>query len=73
MSASVWAAFTWKRIVSSPFGTTGTIELEASGSATMKAPSIEIKADATAELASANTTVKGDGMTTIKGGMVMIN
>lgn len=34
---------------------------------------IEIAGDATAEMKSAMTTVKGDAMLTLKGGMTMIN
>jgi type VI secretion system secreted protein VgrG len=34
---------------------------------------VKIKGGATAEIASPMTTVKGDAMTVIKGGMVMIN
>ncbi len=40
---------------------------------TIKAPTIDIKADAMANVKSPMTTVKGDGMLTLKGGMTMIN
>jgi type VI secretion system secreted protein VgrG len=39
----------------------------------MKGPMLKMKADGMAELASPMTTVKGDGMLTLKGGLVMIN
>jgi type VI secretion system secreted protein VgrG len=39
----------------------------------IKGPMLKLKADAMAELASPMTTVKGDGMLTLKGGIVMIN
>ncbi|HEV7264399.1 MAG TPA: type VI secretion system tip protein TssI/VgrG [Falsiroseomonas sp.] len=40
---------------------------------TIKGPMLKLKADGLAEFASPMTTVKGDGMLTLKGGVVMIN
>ncbi|MEM7439066.1 MAG: type VI secretion system tip protein TssI/VgrG [Pseudomonadota bacterium] len=42
-------------------------------SITIASPQISISADGTAELSSPSTTVKGDGMLTLQGGMVKIN
>ncbi len=47
------------------------LELSASG-IVVKAPKIEIKADAAAEVAAPKVDVKGDAMLTLDGGMVMI-
>jgi type VI secretion system secreted protein VgrG len=46
--------------------TNGTLDLKSSGALTAKS-------DATADFKSPKTTINGDGMTTIKGGQVMIN
>jgi type VI secretion system secreted protein VgrG len=49
-----------------------TIKIDPS-SITITTPQFKTKADATAEIKSPLTTVKGDGMLTLKGGMTMIN
>jgi type VI secretion system secreted protein VgrG len=63
-------------------GTTGTIDLKDSGgltvqsdaSATIKSSgALSVQSQATAEFKSPQTTVSGDAMTTIKGGLVKIN
>jgi type VI secretion system secreted protein VgrG len=48
------------------------VELGASG-ITIKGTMLSLSGDATAELKSPTTTVKGDGMLTLKGGVTMIN
>ena len=48
------------------------LEITASG-ITLKAPTVTVKADGQVAIASPATEVKGDGMLTLKGGMVMIN
>lgn len=48
------------------------IKLDASG-ITMKGPMLKMSADAMAEIKSPMTTVKGDGLLTLKGGLTMIN
>jgi len=42
-------------------------------SITIKSVSVTVQGEATAEVKSPMTTVKGDGMLTLKGGVVMIN
>jgi type VI secretion system secreted protein VgrG len=63
-------------------GTTGTIELKDSGgltvqsdaSATIKSSgAMSVQSQASAEFKSPQTTLSGDAMTTIKGGLVKIN
>lgn len=55
-------------------GSTGTIELEATGQVKVKGTSgVKIESPATAELKSTSTTVKGDAMLTLSGGLVKIN
>jgi len=55
-------------------GTTGDIELDATGSVTVSGTSgITIESPATAEVTSTSTTVSGDAMLTLEGGLVKIN
>ena len=55
-------------------GTTGTIELEATNSVTVKGTAgVTVESPATAEIKSTNTTVNGDAILTLKGGLVKIN
>ncbi len=63
-------------------GTTGTLELKSSGPMSAKTEAtldiqatgpLSAKSNAQAEVSAPQTSVKGDGMVTIKGGMVMIN
>jgi type VI secretion system secreted protein VgrG len=42
-------------------------------SITLKSPTITVKADMKADVASPMTTVKGEAMLTLKGGIVFIN
>jgi type VI secretion system secreted protein VgrG len=49
-----------------------TVEISTSG-ITMKGAMLDLKADGKADLVSPMTTVKGDGMLTLKGGIVMLN
>jgi type VI secretion system secreted protein VgrG len=54
--------------------TDGTIKIECSATMDLKADApLTIQSSATAEMKSSATTVKGDGMLTLKGGTVMIN
>jgi type VI secretion system secreted protein VgrG len=54
--------------------TSGTVKIEAGATMDLKATApLKMESSATAELKSPATTVKGDGMLTLKGGMVMIN
>jgi type VI secretion system secreted protein VgrG len=54
--------------------TDGLIKIEAGATMDLKADApLSMQSSATAELKSPMTTVKGDGMLTLKGGMVMIN
>jgi len=48
------------------------IKIDNSG-VTIKGMTVKIQADTQAELKGLQTTVSGDGMLTLKGGMVMIN
>ena len=63
-------------------GTDGTLELKSTGAMSVKSSAtvsleatgaLSAKSDAQAELSAPQTSVKGDGMVTIKGGTVMIN
>lgn len=55
-------------------GTIGTLELESTGQMSAKATApMALESSAMAELKSPMTTVKADGMLTVKGGVVMIN
>jgi type VI secretion system secreted protein VgrG len=55
-------------------GTSGTVEITAGGTMDLKSTGpLAASSDATAELTSSATTVNGDGMLTLKGGMVKIN
>ena len=63
-------------------GTSGTLELKSSGPMSAKTDAtldlqatgpLSVKSSAQAEVSAPMTSVKGDGMVTIKGGMVMIN
>ena len=55
-------------------GTSGTIEVKAGATMDLKASApLTMKSDATAELKSSMTTVSGDGILTLKGGLVKIN
>ena len=55
-------------------GTTGDIVLDAKGKVGVKGLSgVTVESPAQAELKSTNTTVKGDAMVTVQGGMVKIN
>lgn len=54
--------------------TDGLVKIEASATMDLKADApLTIQSSATAEMKSSATTVKGDGMLTLKGGVVMIN
>ena len=55
-------------------GTTGTLELESVGQLSIKGTSgVKMESPATVDVKGTMTTVKGDGMLTLKGGVVMIN
>ena len=55
-------------------GTTGTLELQSTGPLSVKGTAgLTLESSAMAELKSPMTTVKGDGMATIQGGLVKIN
>ncbi len=54
--------------------TSGTVKIEAGATLDLKATApLTVQSSAMAEMKSPMTTVKGDGMLTLKGGMVMIN